>query len=162
PRRIPPRPREPREEPRARARDLPAPCRAAIAARRHAVRRRAADAGDRPRPDGRAEAAHSRRALAWPLAAAGRGAVRADPHDPRRGRRAAAGRAERRSEPGGGAARLYPRQWPRRARGERGQNSRRSRAQARLPGYVSMAQAETLRSRLARKPIVVAPGVYDP
>jgi 2-methylisocitrate lyase-like PEP mutase family enzyme len=25
-----------------------------------------------------------------------------------------------------------------------------------------MADAETLRSRLARKPIVVAPGVYDP
>src|SRR5215472_4537377 len=27
---------------------------------------------------------------------------------------------------------------------------------------MTMAQAETLRSRLARKPIVVAPGVYDP
>ena len=47
-------------------------------ARRHAVRRRAADARHRPRPDGRAQADHSRRAVARPVAAAGRGAVRAD------------------------------------------------------------------------------------
>ena len=42
--------------------------------RRHAVGRRAADAGDRPRPDERAQAADPRRAVARPLAAAGRGA----------------------------------------------------------------------------------------
>ena len=63
---------------RARVRDLPAPARAARPARRHAVRRRAADAGHRPRADGRAAAADPRRALARPLAAAGRGDVRAD------------------------------------------------------------------------------------
>ena len=48
------------------------------AERRHALGRRAADAGDRARADGRAEAADPRRALARALAAAGRGAVRAD------------------------------------------------------------------------------------
>src|SRR6185312_6883901 len=76
--------------------------------------------------------------------------------------RPAAGRAERGAEPRGGAARLYPRQWPLRARGKRGPDPRRPGAQARLPGYVSMVQTESLRARLARKPIVVAPGVYDP
>src|SRR4029078_8966302 len=34
--------------------------------------------------------------------------------------------------------------------------------QARLSRDVTMTEAETLRSRLSRKPIVVAPGVYDP
>ena len=63
---------------------------------RHAVRRRAADAGHRPRPDGRAEAADPGRALARPVAAAGRGDVRADPPAARRGPGDAAGRAERR------------------------------------------------------------------
>ena len=51
---------------------------AAGAARRHAVGRRAADAGDRPRPDERAATADPRRAVARPVAAAGRGDVRAD------------------------------------------------------------------------------------
>src|SRR5262249_44604471 len=127
-----------------------------------AVGRRAADAGDRPRPDGRAKTPDPRRALARPLAAAGRGALWADPVDPRPGRRPAAGRAERGAEPRGGAARLYPRQWPLRARGKRGPDPRRPGAQARLSGYVSMVQAESLRARLGRKPIAVAPGVYDP
>ena len=104
PRLLPPRAAAPRAEPRARVRDLPAPRRAAAPERRHALRRRAADARDRPRPDGRAEAADPRRAFARPLAAAGRGAVRADHAHQRRGHRAAAGRAERGAEPRGGAA----------------------------------------------------------
>ena len=55
--------------PRARLRHVPAPGRAARAARRHAVGRRAADAGDRPRPDEPAAAAAARRAVARPGAA---------------------------------------------------------------------------------------------
>ena len=50
----------------------------ACAVRRNAVGRRAADAGNRPRPDGRAAPADPRRAVARPVAAAGRGNVRAD------------------------------------------------------------------------------------
>ena len=50
---------------------------------RHAIGRRAADARDRPRPDGRAEVADSRRAVARALAASGRGVVRADRAHPR-------------------------------------------------------------------------------
>src|SRR5262249_48963247 len=115
-----------------------------------------------PRIDGRAQAAHPRRAFARAVAAAGRGAVRVDPKNPRRRRRPGAGRAERGAEPRGGATGLYPRQWPLRARGKRRPDPRRPGAQARLPGYVSMAPTESLRARLARKPIVVAPGVYDP
>ena len=51
-------------QPRARVRDLPAPARAPLAARRHPVGRRAADARHRPRPDGGAAAPHPRRAFA--------------------------------------------------------------------------------------------------
>src|SRR5262249_14761813 len=145
PGRLPRRPRGARADPRARLRDLPAPRRAAEPARRPAVGRRAADAGDRPRPDGRAAAAHPRRALARPLPAPGRGAVRADPQNPRRRRRAPAGRAERGAEPRGGATGLYPRQWPLRARGKRGPDPPRSAVQAPVLGYVSMAQTESLR-----------------
>ncbi len=71
----------PRRQPRPRVLDLSAAGRAPGPARRHLVRRRAADAGDRPRPDGRAGAADPRRAVARPVAAAGRGAVRADQVD---------------------------------------------------------------------------------
>src|SRR6187549_1867041 len=38
----------------------------------------------------------------------------------------------------------------------------RPESQTRLSRNVTMAAMETLRSRLSRKPIVVAPGVYDP
>ncbi len=107
---LPPRPRAPRGKPRARVRDLPAARRTAVAERRHAVGRRAADAGDRARADGGAEAADPRRALARALAAAGRGAVRADQAHQRAGHRAAAGRAERGAEPGGRKPRLRARQ----------------------------------------------------
>ena len=51
---------------RSRVLDLSAPCRAAAAKRRHAVGRRAADAGDRPRADGGAEAVDPGRAVARP------------------------------------------------------------------------------------------------
>jgi ABC-type branched-subunit amino acid transport system ATPase component len=53
---LPPRPQKPRPQPRAGIRDLPAPCRALSPGRRHAFRRRAADARDRARDDGGAEA----------------------------------------------------------------------------------------------------------
>src|SRR5262249_43213747 len=56
-------------------------------------------------------------------------------------------------------ARLYPRQRRVRARRTLSPYPRRSRSQARLSRNVSLA--ENLRSRLARKPLVVAPGVYD-
>ena len=77
-RRLPPRPRAARAQPQPGVLDLSAARRTAAPARRHAVRRRAADAGDRPRTDGRAEAPDPRRAVARALAAPGRGAVRAD------------------------------------------------------------------------------------
>ena len=54
---------------RARLRLFPAPRRAAAAAGRHAVRRRAADAGDRPRADAAAAAPAARRAVLRPGAA---------------------------------------------------------------------------------------------
>src|SRR5262249_53333229 len=47
-------------------------------------------------------------------------------------------------------------------RGSCGRDRPKPRTQARLPWNVTMADAETLQSRLARRPIVVAPGVYDP
>ncbi len=47
-------------------------------------------------------------------------------------------RAERRAKPGRGAARLYPRQWPVRARGSLVRHRQRPRAQARLSGNVIM------------------------
>ena len=65
-----------RYEPQAGVFDLSAAARTRGAARRHAVGRRAADAGDRPRPDGRAEAPDPRRAVARSFAATGRGNVR--------------------------------------------------------------------------------------
>src|SRR5262249_38003819 len=98
------------------------------------------------------------RAFATP----GRGVVQADQDHQCRGHCSPSGRAERGSEPGCGAPRLYPRQWPVRVTGERGRHPQRSQAQARLFGNVVMPNTPTLRPRLAQKPIVVAPGVYDP
>ena len=57
--------------------------------------------------------------------------------------------------------RLYARQRCVRAAGKRRRGAQRSESQARLSWNVTMADAETLRARLTRKPIVVAPGVYD-
>src|SRR5262249_6075403 len=159
PRRLPPWPRPAYRQPQPGVRDLPAACRAAGPARRHALRRGAADARHRARPDGRAQAPHPRRALARPLAAPGRGVVRADKAHQRRGDGDPARRAERRAKPRTGTARPYPRQRRIRARGKRRRDPQPSRSQARLSRNVTMA--ETLRSRLARKPILVAPGVYD-
>src|SRR5262249_7159935 len=85
-----------------------------------------------------------------------------DQNDPRSRHRHPPDRAERRAKPAGGATRLYPRQWPDRARGPGGRCRQQSRAQTHLSGTMTMANAETLKSRLARKPIVVAPGIYDP
>src|SRR4029077_5813197 len=55
-----------RGRPRPRLCAVSPPRRAARPARRHAVGRRAADAGDRPRPDGAAAAPAARRAVARP------------------------------------------------------------------------------------------------
>jgi hypothetical protein len=63
---------------------LPAPARAAAATRRPAVRRRAADAGDRPRPDGQAARAAARRTVAGPGAEGHRRTVRGARHVARR------------------------------------------------------------------------------
>ena len=60
-----------RQRPRAVLRLLPGAEGARRPARRPAVRRRAADAGDQPRADGPAEAAAARRAVARPVADAG-------------------------------------------------------------------------------------------
>ena len=91
---------------RARLRLFPAAQGAPRAAGRHAVRRRAADAGGRPRPDAAAAPDAARRAVLRPGAADRRGAVRdpapAQPRDRR-------GDADRRAERGAGAR-------PRRAR----------------------------------------------
>ena len=46
--------------------------------------------------------------------------------------------------------------------GSASQHSQGSRSQARIFRDVTMADTETLRSRLDHKPMVVAPGVYDP
>jgi len=57
-----------RAGPRARVHALPPPARARDTEGRDAVRRRAADAGDRPRPDGAPDAAPARRAVHGPVA----------------------------------------------------------------------------------------------
>src|SRR5262249_51799489 len=166
PRRLPPRPRAPRAEPGAGVGDLPAPGRTAGAAGGNALRRRAADAGDRTRADGRAAAPHPRRALARPLPAAGRRVVCADQaHQCRRHRRFAGG-AECGAKPRGGRARLCARQRRGRAARTGARTAQRCRSQKSLSRDVSiwgcdMAETENLRGRLAHKPIVVAPGVYD-
>ena len=73
------------EEPRARAVAVSAARRAAAPGRRHAVRRRAADAGDRPLPDGRARAHHVRRAVARACARPSSTSVRHHPRAQRDG-----------------------------------------------------------------------------
>ena len=91
-----PRRRRRRPGPRDGVRLLPGAARARRAARRLAVGRRAADAGDQPRADGAAEADAARRALARAVAQAGEGDLRDHrAHQPRARRDHAAGRAER-------------------------------------------------------------------
>ena len=80
---------------RARLRLFPAPEGARRAACRHAVGRRAADADDRTRADGAAEALAARRAEPRPLAGADRAGVRDRQAHPCRRRADPAGRAER-------------------------------------------------------------------
>ena len=89
------RPRRPREKPRAGVRAVSGAGRARGPGGGHALRRRAADAGDRPLPDGRARARHVRRAVARP--GAGDRAAAAAHHPRPQPRRAhlRAGRAER-------------------------------------------------------------------
>ena len=94
-RQLPARARAAQRQPGARGGDLSAPGRALRAKGRHALRRRTADAGHRPRLDGRTAPADPGRALAGALAPPGRGDVQ--PHRAPEPRRAGdpAGRAER-------------------------------------------------------------------
>ena len=82
-------------DPRARLRPLPAPVGAAAAGGRNAVGRRAADAGDRPLPDGPAAADHVRRAVAGTGAHHRAGSLPHHPPPERGGPDHPAGRAER-------------------------------------------------------------------
>ena len=117
----PPRPRGDQGGRGARARLLPAPARAARPARRHAQRRRAADARARPRADAATAPAAARRAVARARAAGGRG----DLPDRRRAERARGpGRARRRAERGARARRVRARV---RARGRQGRGRGRER-----------------------------------
>ena len=85
-----------RRRSRARLRPLPDPAPAPGTARRHAVGRRAADAGDRPRADEPAAAAAARRAVARPRAADREADLRGHPRDQRGApRHRLPGRAER-------------------------------------------------------------------
>ena len=77
-------------------RAVPAAAGAAHAVRRHAVRRRAADAGDRPGADGQAAAAAARRAVDGPGAADRAADLRHRPRDQHHRRDRADRRAERR------------------------------------------------------------------
>ena len=91
-----PRCRRRRAGPRGGVRLFPGAARARRPARRLAVGRRAADAGDQPRADGAAQADAARRAVARPLAQAGEGHLRhRRAHQPRARRHHPAGRAER-------------------------------------------------------------------
>ncbi len=87
-RRLPAPEGRPHRGPRARLRAVPAARGARDAEGRDDVRRRAADAGDRPRADGAPAAAAARRALDGDRAAPGRADLRDDRRDQRtRGRR---------------------------------------------------------------------------
>jgi len=100
---------------RARLCALPAPRRAAPPGRRHAVGRRAADAGDRPLPDGPAAPRHVRRALARPRPA---GRARRLRHHPPAQPRGGADHRPRRAE-------RRPLAQPRRSRLRAGERQRR-------------------------------------
>src|SRR5262249_33097043 len=102
---------------RAGPRAVPAPVRAAQPARRHAVRRRAADGRDGPRADVTPAAAADGRAVDGPVARARPAELPDHQEDPLVRRRRADGRADR----GDGAVdrrrRLRPVYWGDRARG---------------------------------------------
>ena len=150
---------------------LPAPAGAHPAGRRHALGRRAADARHRARPDGGAAPAHPRRAVAGPLAAAGRGDVRAG---------LAAQRAT--GSPSCWSSRTSCSRWrspPARYVLENGRfvlsgaarrSSRNPDAGKSLSGDVTMHEPDqspharrsmSLRRASRRSRIVIAPGVYD-
>ena len=86
---------------------VPAACRTATPVRRHVVRRRAADAGDRPRTDELAGVADAGRTVARAFAGAGGPCVRASGGDQCAGNHNPVGRAER-DVPGTGDARRHP------------------------------------------------------
>src|SRR5690606_34453 len=113
---------------------VPARARTPAPVRRLAVRRRAADGRNRPRPDGRPEAAGVRRAVAGALAAAGAANVRHHPqrHPARRHR--AAGGAERLPHAAPGRPRLRAGERRDRAARHRTGTAQRPPCEKSLPG----------------------------
>src|SRR5882724_924177 len=128
----------PAREPRARARPLPDPGRAAAPGRRDHVRRTAADAGHRPGADGAAPAADARRAVARARAQDRAGDLRHRGRDQPRGHDRAPGRAEHAPGPGAGRPRLRARERPGGALGRRPRSPRQRARAACLPGDVIM------------------------
>ena len=123
-----PRPRRHRARHRDGLRLLPRAARARRPGRRLSLRRPAADAGDRPRADGAAQAHAARRAVARPLADPHQGNLRH--HPPPQcgaGRDHAAGRAERQHGAQDRALRLRAGDRPHRAGGRLRQARRRTR-----------------------------------
>src|SRR6185295_15456680 len=102
--------------------------------RRHALRRRAADARDRARPHVRRQAARHRRALARPRAEDPRGALRGDRQDPRGRRAGAARRAGGRAGLPHGLAQLRALAGPHHRGGSGRAPDERRDAARRLPG----------------------------
>ena len=128
--------------PRLRERDRPA--------RRHALRRRAADARDRPRPHGRPAAAAARRAEPRARAAPRPGDLPRDrAHQPGGRDDDPPRRAERAPGPLRRAPRLRARDRPHRARGRREGASSRTRRSAR-PTWGSRERAARRRPALGR------------
>ena len=115
---------------RGGAGDLPEAARTPPPGRGHALGRRAADAGDRPRPDGTPLADVARRADARPRPGGGAAHVRADPH-PRRVDHPAGRRAGRAAHARRRAPRLRDRERPCRSRGRRRRTGGRGRRSAR-------------------------------
>ena len=117
-----------RPGPRALPRALPDPGGARRPAGGDAVRRRAADAGDRPGDDGAPARPAARRAVARPRAGGGRPGLRDDRRPQGRGPHHPARRAERPQGAGGGRPRL--RHAPRPDRGGRARAGARHRGRA--------------------------------
>ena len=137
--------------PRARVRAVPPPARAPHAARRHALGRRAADAGHRPGADGPAQAAAPRRAVDGPRTEAGRPDLRDHHRDQRAGHDDPARRAER--HPGAPARPpgLRAGGGPGREDRRRERPARRRRGPGRLPGNRGQSAARTRRPRRRRR-----------
>ncbi len=112
--------------------DVPRSRPPARVARRPALRRPAADAGDRPRAVGRAEGADARRTLRRPVAEIRRGGVRQARRHREERRRDRARRAERARRAGARRPRLRARAGPEPPRGPRARHRRRSAARRAL------------------------------